>query len=102
MKKLIAACVVSSVVVLAGCASPMPVGGFYNGVKYPVQVTEASGASKTGTATCKSILSLFAFGDCSIEAAKANGNITKVSSSDWQSTNVLGLFGTYTLILKGE
>ena len=63
---------------LMGCATMIPVGGLYTGVKVPVIATSNSGASsKTGEAKWISVLSLIAIGDCSIDAAKKNGGITK-------------------------
>ncbi len=88
---------------LAGCASPYPVGVLYSELKLPVGVTSNTGKSgKVGTAECASVLSLVATGDCSIDAAKKNGGITKVTHIDWDSKNVLGLFGQYKLIVHGE
>ena len=57
---------------------------------------------QTGTAECKSILSMFAFGDCSFEAAKKDGNITKVTHADWSVKNILGIIGNYKLVVHGD
>jgi len=79
----------------------VPVGGLYTELKLPITSTGISG-KKVGISECKSILSLVAIGDCSIEAAKKNGGITKVSNIDWEAKNVLGLFGEYKLRVTGE
>jgi len=71
-------------------------------MKLPQNVTSASGGSKTGVAVCTSILTLFAKGDCSVAAAKAEGGITTVTAVDWKVANVLGVYGTYTLTVTGE
>lgn len=88
---------------LTGCATSYPVGSFYTELKLPVAVTgnDVKGM-KTGTATCKSILSLLATGDCSIEAAMKNGGITKVHHVDWEVENILGIIGNYKLTVYGE
>jgi hypothetical protein len=59
-------------------------------------------ANKFGKSTCVSIMSSFAFGDCSINAAKKNGDITKVNSIEYISTNLFYFFSSYTTIVKGE
>lgn len=90
-------------VLLAGCASPLPMGAFYTGVKLPVGTSEYSGkAPKVGTAICESYLGMVAIGDASIEAAKANAGITKVHHVDYEAKNILGLYGKYTVTVHGE
>lgn len=86
---------------LTGCATSYPIGSLYTGVEVPVTATASPGA-KQGVAECKSYLTLVAIGDCSIEAAKKNGGISKVSSVDWQATNILGIIGTYQVRVTGE
>jgi len=43
-----------------------------------------------------------AIGDCSIEAAKKNGGITKVNNVDWDANNILGIYGSYKVIVSEE
>ena len=104
MKKailMIAACAL--IAAATGCATAYPVGQFYTELKLPVAVTANAGrAMKTGTAECKSILSLVAIGDASIEAAKKNGGITKVHHVDWEVENILGIIGKYKVTVYGE
>ena len=66
------------------------------------QATSNSAAGKVGKATCQSILSLVATGDCSIEAAKKNAGITEVTHVDWKANNILGIIGTYTVTVHGR
>ncbi len=99
ISKLVA---VGTVALLAGCASPVPVGGLFTDITLPVQATSAQGGSKVGTSQCTSILSMLATGDCSIEAAKANGGITTVTSVDWKANNILGIIGNYTTTVHGN
>ncbi|MBI1920511.1 MAG: hypothetical protein HYS23_05435 [Geobacter sp.] len=76
-------------------------GTIFTDVRGGVGVTGNSGAKKVGTATCKGILG-FAAGDCSIEAAMKNGNITKIHHVDSDTKNVLGIYAEYTVKVFGE
>lgn len=102
MKKVLASALLVSAATLAGCASPLPVGGLLTDVTLPIAATSNASATKTGEATCKSILGMVATGDCSIEAAKKAGGIKTVSSVDFKANNILGVIGTYTTIVKGK
>jgi hypothetical protein len=101
MKGLKYAGMLIGVGMLAGCASPMPIGALYTELKLPVTATSNSG-KKMGTSECKSIMALVAMGDCSIETAKKNGGITKVSGADWEAKSILGIVGEYKLHVYGE
>lgn len=59
-------------------------------------------ASKKGTATATGIVGFVMDGDCSLEAAMANGGITKIHHVDSNVTNILGVYATYTTIVWGE
>ena len=86
-----------------GCATLYPSGAIYTNVQLPVTATDNVGTPmKTGTAQATSILGLVATGDASIEAAKKNGNITKVYHVDWDAMNVLGIYGRYTVTVYGD
>lgn len=89
---------------LASCAMVGPTGGaVYHDIKYGQFATENTAATKTGTACQSSVLGLVAQGDASIEAAKKDGGITKVSSIDSSSTNVVfGIYNKYCTIVKGN
>jgi len=88
---------------LTGCATSMPMGGLYTELKLPVTATgEGVKNLKMGKAECTSVLSLVAIGDASIEAAKQNGGITKVSHVDWEAKNILGIIGTYRCVVYGQ
>lgn len=89
---------------LFGCAAGMtPVTGFiYSEVSGPLTATNSSSSARTGTSTCKSILGWFATGDCSIQAAKANGNISTISSVDYKTKNILGLYAEVTTTVQGQ
>jgi hypothetical protein len=104
MKKVVCvAAVLVCVGLLTGCATSYPVGSFYTELKLPVVATGIPVKDmKTGTATCQSILSLVATGDCSLETAMKNGGITKVHHVDWEVKNILGIIGNYKLTVYGE
>ena len=90
---------------LTGCAamavSPVT-GTLYTDVTAPVTATSNPGYSKVGTAFCVSYLGLIATGDASIKAAMENGGISKVHHVDYKSSNILGLYAKYTVIVYGE
>jgi hypothetical protein len=95
--------VLAASICFMGCASSYPVGTLYTELKLPVAVADSNGKSlKVGTAECQSILSLVAQGDASIEAAKKNGNITKVHHVDWEVKNIMGIIGNYKVTVYGE
>lgn len=88
--------------ILSGCATYMPVGAIYTGGTTGVSTNNDVKPIRTGEACVKSIISLVSYGDGSIAAAKANGQITKVASVDYDAMNVLGVYGQYCTIVKGE
>ncbi|MBN2056566.1 TRL-like family protein [bacterium] len=93
------------VTVLSGCMaySVAPVTGFlWTDVKGPMTATSNMTYSKVGTAQCTSILGLVATGDASIETAAKNGGITKIHHVDFHSTNLLGIFATFTVTVYGD
>ena len=103
MKKLGIVVALLAVAMLAGCAAPFPHGLLYTDLKLPVDVTGNGGkAPKIGTAECTSVLALFATGDCSIEAARKQGGINKIHHVDWDVNNVLGIVGSYKVVVYGE
>ena len=94
---------VGLVFLLTGCATIYPTGAIYTDVQLPVKVTDNAGTPmKTGTAQATSWFGLVATGDASIEAAKKNGDITKVYHVDWDAMSVLGIYGRYTVTVYGE
>ncbi|OGT20899.1 MAG: hypothetical protein A2V90_01445 [Gammaproteobacteria bacterium RBG_16_57_12] len=99
MKKMMGALAIAALV--TGCATPMPVGGLYWEGKIPLDA-EGDAGGKTGKACMTSVLSLIATGDASIAAAKANGNISKVSTVDFEAKNILGIYGTHCTIVTGN
>jgi hypothetical protein len=107
MKKLIGySSSLGLVVLLAGCVGPMgTVGGtagtIYTDVSGAGSATSNSGTSKVGESKSKGILGV-AWGDSSIKAACAAGNITKISHIDYHVTNVIGVYQETTVTVYGE
>lgn len=99
MKKWI--CLVCSIVIFSGCATYIPIGGYAVDGKMGTQ-DNGGPTPKMGKACMRSILGLVASGDASIQAAKANGNITKVSTIDYEVENILGVVGNYCIVVRGE
>lgn len=96
--------VASVMLSLTGCGvSALPIGAVVTDVTYPMSATNVSVSSpKTGEATCVSYLMVYAKGDCSIEAAKKNGNITTVTSVDWHYDTIMGFVNNYKVIVRGK
>lgn len=58
---------------------------------------------KVGTATARSVLGWFAWGDASIQEAARNGGLTRVDHVDAQMTNILfGIYQSDQTIAYGE
>lgn len=85
-----------------GCASTQPMGLLFTDASLPITATSAGSGSKEGTATCTSILGLVALGDCSVDTAAKAGNISSIKSVDNKVFSVLGIFSTYTTVVKGN
>jgi hypothetical protein len=100
MKKL-ALLVVLVAFLVSGCATAFPMGTIYTDVKIPVAGNQAK-YSKTGVAKTKSYMGVVAIGDSSIQAAMANGKITKISFVDYKAYSILGIIGEYTTTVYGD
>ena len=104
MKKLIAAmaCAGALGFLASGCATSFPTGCIYTNLSLPVSVGQGGKATKVGTAESRSYLGMVALGDSSIAEAMRNGGIKTVYYVDWQVENILGIFGTYRVVVYGE
>ncbi len=105
MKKiLLTAFAVSAVALSTGCAMTPPQGTCFTQIKLPGQLVSNNKSSKTGKSTYVSWLAMFATGDASIEAAKKDGNITEVTSVDYEVTSEipLGIKTVWTTIVHGN
>ena len=105
--KIVGTCLmllVVSIFLLGGCAMVQaPVNGFVvTSLTAPVAATDNQVSSKVGSASCTSILGIVAFGDCSINVAARNGNISKIHHVDHDATSILGIYSTYETHVYGE
>ncbi|MGB3591415.1 MAG: TRL-like family protein [Nonlabens sp.] len=72
-------------------------------ITMPVNATSNTVGSKVGTAKATVIFGVFAFNeDASIRTAAKNGGISKISTVDIKTGNILGLLVTYETIVTGE
>ena len=91
MKKILL-CAVAASLSLSSCT-----------ITLPVAISSNPVGSKVGTSEAGTFLYILSFGgDASIKAAAKNGGITRISTVDVKSYNVLGLFQKYTTIITGE
>lgn len=96
--------------VLTGCAGyysapVVPPGGWaYSNISAPIGTDPDTNpvGSKVGTATSTSILGLVAMGDCSVNAAAQAGGLKNVNHVDYEFTNILGVYSTFTVRAHGE
>jgi hypothetical protein len=104
MRTLAVVALLGSLMVATGCASAWsPVTGFlYTDVMAPMDAGGHGANTKTGEATCTSILGWVATGDASITAASANAGITKVHHVDFHAWSVLGVYAKFTTKVSGE
>lgn len=95
MKKLrfiLTICILS--VLSYGCAVTLPVAAKSN---------EVSANDKVGTATATGYLGVLFFDqDASIREAAKNGGITKISTVDIKTKNILNLITIYETIVRGQ
>ena len=107
MKKTILCMMIGliSLVLLTGCAmvaSPVN-GGLVTSLTAPITATASTSSyNKVGSSSCTSILGWFASGDCSIDAAAKNGNITKIHHVDYSASSVLGIYSKFETHVYGE
>ncbi|MGZ3794232.1 MAG: TRL-like family protein [Bdellovibrio sp.] len=102
MKYIIA---LAALATLSGCATGMTrngIGLIYTQVKDSITATEHAGGSKKGTACANNILALVSTGDMSIDTAKKNGSITKVTSVDYSQYSILGVYAETCAIVTGD
>lgn len=95
---------------LSGCAAGLrsPVVPYYGmgftSVSAPVDVTfdgsEMGGRCGRSKSSC--LLGMFAWGDCSVNAAARKGNIGRIDHVDCEIFNLLGIYSSYETVIWGE
>ena len=69
----------------------------------PVNATSNEVGSKVGMSEAKGFLNVLWFDqDASIQSAAKNGGISKISTVDLKTTDLLGIIQTYECIVTGE
>ena len=72
-------------------------------ITLPVSATSNPVGSKIGTAKASGFFGMiYMDADASIKNAAENGGITKISTVDIKTTNLLGVFTGYECIVTGE
>ena len=103
MKKILVPLVIA--VLGAGCLSApfQPPSGMVAVVKAPLS-TEGNlkAGLKHGVSVSKSVLGLYAWGDCSISAAAAAGGLTRVDYLDYKYLNIIGIYQEAEIHAYGE
>ena len=103
LKSLIVAISLASIALTTGCATAIPLGLVNTMITTPVTVGNGEVKySRTGEASCYSLLGLFAWGDASINAACEDANILRVNWVSNRVSNFLGIYGVYTTIVFGQ
>ena len=86
------ALLIIAAILFSGCA-----------VTLPVSATSNPMGKKVGTSSGTGYFGILMFGvDASIRSAAKNGGITKISSVDFKSSNILGIVQTYETIVTGD
>jgi hypothetical protein len=82
----------------------VPYNGSFTDFSAPLDVTfdRTQIGSLQGRASTVSILSLFAYGDASVEAAARQGNVGVVTMIDHELLNILGIYTKYTTVVSGR
>jgi hypothetical protein len=107
MRSLRFAILASTVALITGCytAPVIPaLGGAFTNTQAPLDVDydETQLGSKTGKASTVAILGLFAWGNASTAAAARDGGITTIRHADYEFLNVLGLYQSFTTVVRGD
>lgn len=88
---------------LSGCTLMDTNSGLlYTDISYPLISTENEITEKSITVSNYSILGLFTFGNASLEKAKQEGNIKKISHVDVNDFIILGVYRKYSITVYGE
>jgi len=86
---------------LSGCAM------LYNDLKTPLPSLSVEGDTQArtniGKSSCESYVWVVAVGDCSVETAMKNGNISKVHHVDSEfKSYFFGIYTKFTTVVYGE
>lgn len=101
--KLFFACVFFAVFATSCMTSPHPrPGQLYSDFKGPNQASPGKDeGKKTGQSCTSNVLGLVAWGDASIEAARAKGAIQNIATVDYNVFSLLGLYVQQCTLVTG-
>lgn len=97
MRRIVQFTLLSALLVQPGC--------FYGNFRAPldINVSDTTVGTKVGRSEASSYMWLFAFGDCGVAAAAANGNIDVIQQLDAEYLIILfGLYFRRTTIAYGD
>ena len=93
----------AAVMFFGGCLAYTPVVGVaLTMVQGPITATTLDQSARTGKSCASSAMGLFAWGDSSISTAKSIGQIKQVASVDFETFNLLGMYGTFCTVVRGN
>lgn len=109
MRALLAFCLGAGLLLSTSCVSyyaPVmpPAGGLFTKIGAPLDTNaqQTPTGNRIGRASSSSVLGMFAFGDCSTNAAVQNGGLTKVEYLDYEYFNLLFVYQKFTVNAYGE
>ena len=90
-----------AVMFFGGCLAYTPVAGVVvTSAQGPITATTLEQGARTGRSCAYSILGLVAWGDASINTAKNVGQIKQVASVDFDTFNLLGIYGSFCTVVR--
>ena len=94
---------------LSGCIAGQVIkgkhqgGGFvYSDVQFNERTTDNALGGKRGEGCASNILGIIDTGDASAASAAKQAGITKIASVDGTASSILGVYGTYCVVVTGE
>ncbi|MFA5880182.1 MAG: TRL domain-containing protein [Candidatus Margulisiibacteriota bacterium] len=101
-KSILSLVLVICVILFMSKAYATTTGAIFTSVKEPVSVSAADKGTKSASSSNISILSLFGFGDSSIDRIAKSGGITQVKYVEKQTSSFLFLFTQETFTVYGD
>ena len=96
-----------TIAIFAGCYStPVmpPTGLIYSNISAPTSLSIGGQdlGARRGESSCKALLGIAAWGDCSAKAAADDGNITQIKQLDYEFYNFLIIWQSLTTVAYGD
>ncbi|HEV8547816.1 MAG TPA: TRL domain-containing protein [Polyangiaceae bacterium] len=77
-------------------------GSIYSDVQFNERTTDNALGGKRGESCASNILGIIATGDASAATAAKQAGITKIAAVDGTGSSILGVYGTYCVVVTGE